>query len=56
MIFFPSISFQRYSLEGDVRKWLRIDSATGQVYTASPLDRETEEVYAVEVVVSELSK
>uniref|UniRef100_A0A8C9MIB4 Cadherin 17 n=1 Tax=Serinus canaria TaxID=9135 RepID=A0A8C9MIB4_SERCA len=46
----------RYSLEGDVRKWLRIDSATGQVYTASPLDRETEETYSVEVVASELSK
>ncbi|XP_030799309.1 cadherin-17 [Camarhynchus parvulus] len=45
----------RYSLEGDVRKWLRIDSATGQVYTASPLDRETEEVYSIEVVVSELN-
>ncbi|XP_053839432.1 cadherin-17 [Vidua macroura] len=45
----------RYSLEGDVRKWLRIDSATGQVYTASPLDRETEEIYSVEVVVSELN-
>uniref|UniRef100_A0A8U8BW50 Cadherin 17 n=1 Tax=Geospiza parvula TaxID=87175 RepID=A0A8U8BW50_GEOPR len=46
----------RYSLEGDVRKWLRIDSATGQVYTASPLDRETEEVYSIEVVVSELTQ
>nr|XP_021398885.1 cadherin-17 [Lonchura striata domestica] len=45
----------RYSLEGDVRKWLRIDSVTGQVYTASPLDRETEEIYSVEVVVSELN-
>ncbi|XP_053809150.1 cadherin-17 [Vidua chalybeata] len=45
----------RYSLEGDVRKWLRIDSATGQVYTASPLDRETEEIYSIEVVVSELN-
>ncbi|NXS33804.1 CAD17 protein, partial [Pomatostomus ruficeps] len=45
----------RYSLEGDVRKWLRIDSATGQVYTASPLDREQEEMYSIEVVVSELN-
>ncbi|XP_066034817.1 cadherin-17 [Chamaea fasciata] len=43
----------RYSLEGDVRQWLRIDSATGKVYTASPLDREKEEIYSVEVVVSE---
>ncbi|NXR76987.1 CAD17 protein, partial [Pycnonotus jocosus] len=45
----------RYSLEGDVRQWLRIDSATGQVYTASPLDREKEETYSVEVVASELN-
>ncbi|XP_039934013.1 cadherin-17 [Hirundo rustica] len=45
----------RYSLEGDVRKWLRIDSATGQVYTASPLDREKEEIYSIEVVASELN-
>ncbi|KAM4791505.1 cadherin-17 isoform 1-T1 [Cyanocitta cristata] len=43
----------RYSLEGDVRKWLRIDSATGQVYTASLLDREQEEMYSIEVVASE---
>ncbi|KAL2308809.1 hypothetical protein Nmel_001878 [Mimus melanotis] len=45
----------RYSLEGDVRKWLRIDSATGQVYTASLLDREKEEIYSIEVVASELN-
>ncbi|XP_074880467.1 cadherin-17 [Buteo buteo] len=44
----------RYSLEGDVRKWLRIDSATGQVYTASTLDREQQGTYTVEVVASEL--
>ncbi|XP_032938446.1 cadherin-17 [Catharus ustulatus] len=43
----------RYSLEGDARKWLKIDSATGQVYTASLLDRETEEVYSIEVVATE---
>ncbi|KAM7071807.1 cadherin-17 [Acridotheres tristis] len=45
----------RYSLEGDVRKWLRIDSATGQIYTASLLDREKEEIYSIEVVASELN-
>ncbi|KAM9278904.1 cadherin-17 [Cariama cristata] len=45
----------RYSLEGDVRKWLRIDSATGQIYTASTLDREQQEIYTVEVVASELN-
>ncbi|XP_010575449.1 PREDICTED: cadherin-17 [Haliaeetus leucocephalus] len=44
----------RYSLEGDVRKWLRINSATGQVYTASTLDREQQGTYTVEVVASEL--
>ncbi|XP_071409163.1 cadherin-17 [Pithys albifrons albifrons] len=45
----------RYSLEGDVNKWLRINSTTGQVYTASRLDREQTEMYTVEVVVSELN-
>lgn len=56
MILFSPVSFQRYSLEGDVRQWLRIDSASGKVYTASPLDREKEGIYSVEVVASELSK
>uniref|UniRef100_A0A8C0IBV3 Cadherin-17 n=1 Tax=Bubo bubo TaxID=30461 RepID=A0A8C0IBV3_BUBBB len=46
----------RYSLKGDVRKWLRIDSTTGQIYTASALDREQEETYTVEVVASELTQ
>ncbi|NXI93401.1 CAD17 protein, partial [Psophia crepitans] len=45
----------RYSLEGDMRKWLRIDSATGQVYTASTLDREQQQDYTVEVVATELN-
>ncbi|XP_075599832.1 cadherin-17 [Balearica regulorum gibbericeps] len=45
----------RYSLEGDVRKWLRIDSTTGQIYTDSTLDREQQEIYTVEVVASELN-
>ncbi|NP_001186424.2 cadherin-17 precursor [Gallus gallus] len=45
----------RYSLEGDWRKWLRIDSTTGQIYTASALDREQEQVYRVDVVASEIS-
>ncbi|NXC27794.1 CAD17 protein, partial [Campylorhamphus procurvoides] len=45
----------RYSLEGDVKKWLRIDSSTGQVYIASPLDREQREMYTVDVVASELN-
>uniref|UniRef100_A0A8B9FZM6 Cadherin 17 n=1 Tax=Amazona collaria TaxID=241587 RepID=A0A8B9FZM6_9PSIT len=46
----------RYSLEGDVRKWLRIDSTTGQVYTASTLDREQQAMYRVNVVASELTQ
>uniref|UniRef100_A0A672TRF9 Cadherin 17 n=1 Tax=Strigops habroptila TaxID=2489341 RepID=A0A672TRF9_STRHB len=46
----------RYSLEGDVRKWLRIDSTTGQVYTASTLDREQKATYTVNVVASELTQ
>ncbi|NXW65491.1 CAD17 protein, partial [Eurystomus gularis] len=45
----------RYSLEGDVRKWLMIDSATGQIYTASALDREQQEIYIVDVVATELN-
>ncbi|XP_010286744.1 PREDICTED: cadherin-17, partial [Phaethon lepturus] len=44
----------RYSLEGDMRKWLRIDSITGQIHTASTLDREQQEMYTVDVVASEL--
>ncbi|XP_010156197.1 PREDICTED: cadherin-17, partial [Eurypyga helias] len=43
----------RYSLEGDKRKWLKIDSTTGQIYTASNLDREQQEMYTVDVVASE---
>ncbi|XP_042695870.1 cadherin-17 [Centrocercus urophasianus] len=45
----------RYSLEGDWRKWLRIDSTTGQIYTASALDREQEQAYRVNVVASEIN-
>lgn len=45
----------RYSLEGDMRKWLRINSTTGQIYTASTLDREQQEMYTVDVVASELN-
>ncbi|XP_064010058.1 cadherin-17 [Pogoniulus pusillus] len=45
----------RYSLEGDVRGWLKIDPATGQVHTASALDREQQEIYTVDVVASEMN-
>lgn len=53
--FDPERDSVRYSLEGDVRKWLKIDSVTGQIYTASLLDREKEGLYSIEVVVSELN-
>ncbi|NXI50568.1 CAD17 protein, partial [Chloroceryle aenea] len=52
--FDPEGAAVRYFLEGDWRKWLKIDSVTGQVYTASTLDREQQEMYSVEVVASEL--
>ncbi|XP_068020394.1 cadherin-17 [Melanerpes formicivorus] len=45
----------RYSLEGDVRRWLSIDPATGQVHTASALDREQQEIYTVDVVAAEMN-
>ncbi|XP_032531600.1 cadherin-17 [Chiroxiphia lanceolata] len=45
----------RYSLEGDVKKWLRINPTTGQVYTASRLDREETETYTIDVVATELN-
>ncbi|KAM6101792.1 cadherin-17 isoform 2-T3 [Theristicus caerulescens] len=51
----PEGATVRYSLEGDIRKWLRIDSTTGQIYTASTLDREQQEIYTVDVVASELN-
>ncbi|XP_074941502.1 cadherin-17 [Phalacrocorax aristotelis] len=51
----PEGAAVRYSLEGDIRKWLRIDSTTGQIYTASTLDREQQEIYTVDVVASELN-
>ncbi|XP_010200822.1 cadherin-17 isoform X1 [Colius striatus] len=53
--FDPEGDSVRYSLEGDVKKWLRIDSTTGQIYTASTLDREQQEIYTVEVSASELN-
>uniref|UniRef100_U3J5I2 Cadherin-17 n=1 Tax=Anas platyrhynchos platyrhynchos TaxID=8840 RepID=U3J5I2_ANAPP len=43
----------RYSLEGDVKKWLKIDSSTGNIYTASALDREYKELYKVDIVATE---
>ncbi|PKU33086.1 cadherin-17 [Limosa lapponica baueri] len=55
MIRFPSLKNQIYSLEGDMKKWLKINSTTGQIYTASALDREQQDTYTVQVVASELN-
>uniref|UniRef100_A0A8D2KYY3 Cadherin 17 n=1 Tax=Varanus komodoensis TaxID=61221 RepID=A0A8D2KYY3_VARKO len=43
----------RYSLKGDNRNWLRIDPLNGTIYTAAPLDRETERAYIVYIVATE---
>ncbi|XP_057646821.1 cadherin-17 isoform X4 [Chionomys nivalis] len=44
----------RYSLSGDKRGWLKIDSVTGEIFSAAPLDRETESLYRVRVVATEI--
>ncbi|XP_004679786.1 PREDICTED: cadherin-17 [Condylura cristata] len=43
-----------YSLTGDTRGWLRIDSKTGEIFSVASLDRETESLYRVQVVASEV--
>ncbi|XP_076420000.1 cadherin-17 [Peromyscus maniculatus bairdii] len=43
-----------YSLSGDKRGWLKIDSVTGEILSAAPLDRETESLYRVRVVATEI--
>ncbi|XP_051055243.1 cadherin-17 [Phodopus roborovskii] len=43
-----------YSLSGDKRGWLKIDSVTGEIFSAAPLDRETESLYRVQVVATEI--
>ncbi|XP_054446110.1 cadherin-17 [Pteronotus mesoamericanus] len=43
-----------YSLRGDTRGWLKIDPATGEIFSAAPLDREAESVYRVKVVATEV--
>ncbi|KAL6087444.1 hypothetical protein STEG23_020956, partial [Scotinomys teguina] len=43
-----------YSLSGDKRGWLKIDSVTGEIFSAAPLDRETESLYRVRVVATEI--
>ncbi|KAM8811068.1 cadherin-17 [Eudromia elegans] len=51
--FDPEGDTVRYSLERDVKNWLRIDSSTGKIYTASLVDREQTQAYEVQVVASE---
>jgi hypothetical protein len=39
-----------------MRGWLKIDSVTGEIFSAAPLDRETESVYRVQVVATEVGE
>ncbi|KAM9198565.1 cadherin-17 [Dugong dugon] len=43
-----------YSLREDKRGWLRIDSVTGEIFSVAKLDRETESLYRVQVVATEI--
>lgn len=43
-----------YSLRGDKRGWLRIDPATGEIFSVALLDREAESLYRVQVVATEV--
>lgn len=43
-----------YSLRGDKRGWLRIDPATGEIFSVAQLDREAESLYRVQVVATEV--
>ncbi|XP_053875330.1 cadherin-17 [Malaclemys terrapin pileata] len=46
----------RYTLKSNNRNWLRIDTFSGEIYTAAPLDREVEHEYKVEVTATEENK
>ncbi|XP_053104161.1 cadherin-17 [Hemicordylus capensis] len=46
----------RYKLRNNNRNWLRIDPLSGSVFTAAPLDRETEHTYVVQIVATEQTK
>ncbi|XP_042320066.1 cadherin-17 [Sceloporus undulatus] len=56
MAYDPERARIRYSLKNNNRNWLRIDPLNGTIYTASPLDRETERAYMVQVVATEQTK
>ncbi|XP_065255541.1 cadherin-17 [Emys orbicularis] len=46
----------RYTLKSNNRNWLRIDTFSGEIYTAAPLDREVEHEYKVEITATEENK
>ncbi|KAH1178162.1 cadherin-17 [Mauremys mutica] len=46
----------RYALKNDKRNWLKIDTDSGKIYTAAPLDREVERDYKVQVTATEENK
>nr|XP_003408297.1 LOW QUALITY PROTEIN: cadherin-17 [Loxodonta africana] len=43
-----------YSLREDKRGWLKINPVTGEIFSAGKLDRETESLYRVQVVATEI--
>ncbi|XP_039378955.1 cadherin-17 [Mauremys reevesii] len=46
----------RYTLKNNKRNWLEIDTVSGKIYTAAPLDREVERDYKVQVTATEENK
>lgn len=40
----------RFELKNDKLKWLKIDSTTGDIFSAAPLDRETQSTYEVNIL------
>ncbi|KAM9165650.1 cadherin-17 [Pangshura tecta] len=46
----------RYTLKNNKRNWLAIDTVSGKIYTAAPLDREVERDYKVQVTATEETK
>uniref|UniRef100_A0A8C0IKE7 Cadherin 17 n=1 Tax=Chelonoidis abingdonii TaxID=106734 RepID=A0A8C0IKE7_CHEAB len=46
----------RYTLENNKRNWLEIETVSGKIYTAAPLDREAEHDYKVQVTATEENK
>ncbi|XP_062987011.1 cadherin-17 [Elgaria multicarinata webbii] len=56
MAFDPEGDQIRYALKDNHRNWLRIDPLNGTIYTAAPLDRETEHAYMVQIVATEQTR